>query len=71
MKHHFLIIFCTFCTFWTASSMEMEPKRKTYLVEMNRTKSIDNQSLVTATNGHAENNGNGLVKSGDYSRGIK
>ena len=49
----------------------MELKRKTYLVEMKGNKSIDNQSLGTPPNGHAENKGNGLMKSGDYSRGTK
>ena len=68
MKHKFLKIFCTFCT---ASSMGMKPKRKTYLVEINANKSKENHSLGTVPTGQAENNGNGWMKSADYSRGTK
>ena len=68
MKHQFLIIFCIFCT---ASSMGMKPKRKTYLVEINANKSKENHSLGTVPTGQAENNGNGWMKSADYSRGTK
>ena len=58
MKHAFLIIFCTFCT---ASRMEMEPKRKTYFVEIKANKNKENHSLGTVPTGQAENNGNGWM----------